>query len=148
MSRGVFLSHKPELIQFSLREVKLDTSARTSPPEGSGESVMELGSKLQLNKKDNCFVRLLFYSKLTFAALELLVASESRFKKSEEFTSEEVNSEETITRLTNMILSKHLDIVKSLVENSGYKISELPETIEEFKEQPPSDVESQAEQER
>lgn len=140
------MSNKPELIQFNLREVKLGTSARTPPPEGSGETSMELGSKLQLNKRDKCLVRLLFYSKLTFASLDLLVASESHFKKAEGFTTEEVDSEKTVTLLTNMILSKHLNIVKLLVENSGYKIPRFPETIEEFEKQPPSDVESQAEQ--
>lgn len=140
------MSNKPELIQFSLREIKLDTTARTPPPEGSDKPFMELSSTLQLNRKDKCLVRLLFYSKLTLATLDLQMASESRFKKEEEFTDREVDAEETIKLLTNMILSKHLNIVKLLVENSGYKVSEFPKTIEEFEKQLPSDVESRAEQ--
>jgi hypothetical protein len=143
----VCLSNKPELIGFRLKEVKLDSTARRPISEDSDETLMELGSNLQLNKKDKRHVRLFFYSKLTLATLDLRVISESRFKKAEEFTTEEVNSEETMALLTNMILSKHLDIAKTLIENSGYTISGFPETIEEFKEQPPSDVKSQAKRE-
>jgi len=143
----VYLLNKPELIGFRLKEVKLNSTARRSISEDSDETLMELGSNLQLNKKDKCLVRLLFVSKLTLDTIDLLVISESRFKKTEEFTDADVESDETITLLTNMILSKHLEIAKMLIENSGYKISGFPETIEEFNAQPPSDVESQAKRE-
>ncbi len=103
---------------------------------------MTLDSRLQLNKQDNTLVRLLFYSEMIILSLKLVVVSESRFKKTGGFTNEEVNSDETVKLLIDKILSKHLTVVKSLVDDSGYKIPKLPETIEEFERQSVDDSES------
>jgi len=136
------LSPEIELTGFRLLEVKLEHFPSVPLSETSGKSLMTLDSRLQLNKQDNTLVRLLFYSEMIILSLKLVVVSESRFKKTGGFTNEEVNSDETVKLLIDKILSKHLTVVKSLVDDSGYKIPKLPETIEEFERQSVDDSES------
>lgn len=136
------MSPEIELTGFRLLEVKLEHFPSVPLSETSGKSLMTLDSRLQLNKQDNTLVRLLFYSEMIILSLKLVVVSESRFKKTGGFTNEEVNSDETVKLLIDKILSKHLTVVKSLVDDSGYKIPKLPETIEEFERQSVDDSES------
>lgn len=119
-----------ELIFFRVREAGLHELPPDSVPNDKDNATMYLGRQVEINPKDNKLARIFLRSEMTISKVKLVLVSETRFRNPDGFTSEAINSDETLKSLINMVLPRHLEVIIFLSEKAGYQIEGLPEKID------------------
>ena len=121
-----------ELVFFRVREVELKQLPPDSVPTERENAMMQLGRVVEINPKDNKRARIFLRSEMVFPQVKLVLVSETRFRNPDGFTSESINSDETLKELINMFWPQHLEAIKFLSEKAGYQIKGLPEKIDKL----------------